>query len=390
MRFPEFVDIWQKLTLKNFTERIRRKNVNNTSNKPLTISAQYGLIDQNDFFDRQIASKDMSGYYLLNNGEFAYNKSYSNEYPLGTVKRLDRYQNGALSSLYICFSPKLNIVNSDFLVHYFETSKWHKGILNIAGEGARNHGLLNMSVEDYFNTQHNIPYIKEQEKISIFLNLIITRIETQSKIIEDLELLKKSISHKIFGDNSFIKKDWKLTKLSDILEERKTYDVKESSYPHVTLSKDGIYSKSDRYNRDFLVKDEEKNYKITYLNDICYNPANLKFGVICLNTYGDAIFSPIYITYEVKDGNDAYFISQYVTNSTFIGHIRKYEQGTVYERMAVSSEDFLKGKIYLPPINIQNEISQIFKLLDKKINLELEILNKLKEQKKYLLSNMFI
>ena len=390
MRFSEFVDIWQKLPLKNFTERIRRKNVNNTSNRPLTISAQYGLIDQNDFFDRQIASKDMSGYYLLNNGEFAYNKIYSNKYPLGTVKRLDKYQNGALSSLYICFNPKLNIVNSDFLVHYFETSKWHKGILDIAGEGARNHGLLNMAVDDYFNTQHNIPSLKEQEKISKFLNLIVYRIETQSKIIEDLKLLEKSISHKIFGDNSLIKKDWKLTKLSDVLIERKTYDVKESSYPHVTLSKDGIYSKSDRYNRDFLVKDEEKNYKITHLNDICYNPANLKFGVICLNTYGDAIFSPIYVTYEVKNGNDAYFISQYVTNSTFIGHIRKYEQGTVYERMAVSSEDFLKGKIYLPPINIQNKIAQIFKLLDKKINIELEILNKLKEQKKYLLSNMFI
>ena len=209
-------------------------------------------------------------------------------------------------------------------------------------------------------------------------------------LIKELKLKAKSLSHKIFGDNSLIKKDWKLTKLSDVLIERKTYDLKESSYPHVTLSKDGIYSKSDRYNRDFLVKDEEKNYKITHLNDICYNPANLKFGVICLNTYGDAIFSPIYVTYEVKDSNDAYFISRYVTNSTFIGHIRKYEQGTVYERMAVSSEDFLKGKIYLPPINIQNEIAQMFKLLDKKINLELEILNKLKEQKKYLLYNMFI
>ena len=232
--------------------------------------------------------------------------------------------------------------------------------------------------------------LEEELKIVKLFTLIDSRIKTQSKIIEDLELLEKSISHKIFGDNSLIKKDWKLTKLSDVLIERKTYDVKESSYPHVTLSKDGIYSKSDRYNRDFLVKDEEKNYKITHLNDICYNPANLKFGVICLNTYGDAIFSPIYVTYEVKNGNDAYFISQYVTNSTFIGHIRKYEQGTVYERMAVSSEDFLKGKIYLPPINIQNEITQIFKLLDKKINIELEILNKLKEQKKYLLSNMFI
>ena len=251
-------------------------------------------------------------------------------------------------------------------------------------------GQPGINAKEYQTYQISYPSYVIQLKISKFMRMIDKRIQAQSKIIEDLGLLKKSISHKIFGDNSLIKKDWKLTKLSDVLIERKTYDVKESKYPHVTLSKDGIYSKSDRYNRDFLVKDEDKNYKITHLNDICYNPANLKFGVICLNSYGDAIFSPIYVTYEVKDGNDAYFISQYVTNSTFIGHIRKYEQGTVYERMAVSSEDFLKGKIYLPSITIQNEISQIFKLLDKKINLELEVLNKLKEQKKYLLSNMFI
>ena len=92
----------------------------------------------------------MSGYYLLLKGEFAYNKSYSNDYPLGAVKRLDKYPNGALSSLYICFSVDESKINSDFLTHYFETSKWHKGIINIAGEGARNHGLLNISPTDFY------------------------------------------------------------------------------------------------------------------------------------------------------------------------------------------------------------------------------------------------
>ena len=88
------------------------------------------------------------------------------------------------------------------MVHYFETSKWHKGILDIAGEGARNHGLLNMAVDDYFNTQHNIPSLKEQEKISKFLNLIVYRIETQSKIIEDLESLKKWFINQQFKQNT--------------------------------------------------------------------------------------------------------------------------------------------------------------------------------------------
>ena len=232
--------------------------------------------------------------------------------------------------------------------------------------------------------------IAEQIKIVRLFTLINKRIKSQYKIIEDLEILKKSIRLSIFGDNSKIKTNWKIAKLSTVLKERKTYDIKESKYSHATLSKEGIHAKTDRYNRDFLVKDEEKNYKITHLNDICYNPANLKFGVICLNTYGDAIFSPIYVTYEVKNGNDPYFISQFVTNSTFIGHIRKYEQGTVYERMAVSSEDFLKGQINLPDYQTQLQISKIFKSIDEKIKLELQVLEKYKEQKKFLLSNMFI
>lgn len=235
-----------------------------------------------------------------------------------------------------------------------------------------------------------IPEQSEREKISLFFSIINKRIATQSKIIEDLELVKKGISNTVFGDESSIKKSWKTVKLSDILKERKTYDVKDSIYPHATLSKEGISVKTDRYNRDFLVKDEKKEYKITHLNDICYNPANLKFGVICLNTFGDAIFSPIYATFLIDKKCDPYFISMYLTNSTFIGRIRKYEQGTVYERMAVCSDDFLKAEINLPIYEEQLRISNIFKTIEEKIVIEQTILKKLKAQKKFLLSNLFI
>lgn len=226
LRFKEYNGSWQKYSLETFAKRVKRKNIDQVSKRPLTISAQYGLIDQSEFFDRQIASKDMSGYYLLKNGEFAYNKSYSNDYPWGAVKRLDKYECGALSTLYICFSLDDSIVNSDFLSHYFETNKWHKGVSDIAGEGARNHGLLNMSVEDYFLTKHYLPSQMEQEKISHFLNLITARIETQSKIIKDLELVKKGISNTVFGDKSTIKNSWVKIKLSSILKERKIMMLK--------------------------------------------------------------------------------------------------------------------------------------------------------------------
>ena len=193
MRFPEFVDEWEEYMLSDFVERVKRKNKNNLCKLPLTISAQYGLVDQISFFNKVIASENMSNYYLLHKGDFAYNKSYSSEYPWGAIKRLDRYEQGTLSSLYICFKPYSH-VSSDFLTHYFETSKWHQGISEIAVEGARNHGLLNVGIQDFFETMHCLPQnLLEQEKIAKFLNLIEERIATQNKIIEDLKKLKSAI-----------------------------------------------------------------------------------------------------------------------------------------------------------------------------------------------------
>ena len=181
------------MRLDAFTERVMRKNKNNKSKLPLTISAQYGLVDQITLFNKVIASTDMSNYYLLKKGEFAYNKSYSSDYPWGAIKRLDNYERGALSSLYIGFAPQDNVV-SDFILQYFESPKWHKGVSEIAVEGARNHGLLNVSVQDFFHTYHYVPKDKkEQIKIAKLLMLLDERIATQSKIIDKLQSLIKGL-----------------------------------------------------------------------------------------------------------------------------------------------------------------------------------------------------
>ena len=113
--------------MEDLVDRVTRKNQDLVSELPLTISAQYGLIDQNEFFDKRVASKDVSGYYLIENGEFAYNKSTSTDAPWGAVKRLDHYENGVLSTLYIVFGIKENNpIDSNFLVSYYNTNLWHK------------------------------------------------------------------------------------------------------------------------------------------------------------------------------------------------------------------------------------------------------------------------
>lgn len=170
---------------------------------PLTISSKDGLVDQVTYFNKKVSSKDMSGYYLLLNGEFAYNKSYSVGYDFGSIKRLDSYPMGALSTLYICFA--LTRHNSDFIKVYFDSLKWYKEIYMIAAEGARNHGLLNVPTDGFFTTQHILPQsVDEQIKIAKFLTLIEQRIDKQQHLVNNLKLYKRGLSIAIFDKKSLI------------------------------------------------------------------------------------------------------------------------------------------------------------------------------------------
>lgn len=200
IRFSRYTDDWEQRKLGDLVNRVTRKNQDLVSELPLTISAQYGLIDQNEFFDKRVASKDVSGYYLIENGEFAYNKSTSTDAPWGAIKRLDRYENGVLSTLYIVFGIKENNpVDSDFLVSYYSTNLWHKGIHEIAAEGARNHGLLNIAPADFFETKLMIPQdIEEQKKIGKYFEELERLITLHQRKLEKLKKVKKSLLEHMF------------------------------------------------------------------------------------------------------------------------------------------------------------------------------------------------
>ena len=244
-------------------------------------------------------------------------------------------------------------------------------------------GQPGINSQEYGSYTIYLPSILEQNRIASLLSLLDKRISTQNKIIEDLKTLRKGIIDSLFKPSKSEEQ------LSKFLSERKTYSEKGEGFEHVTLSKEGICPKTERYDRDFLVTTEDKNYKITKLNDICYNPANLKFGVICLNTYGDAIFSPIYVTFEVKN-IDPYYLSLFLTSNRFIKKALRYQQGTVYERMAVNPEDFCKCKIPLNDNVTIQQITKVVSLLDSKIKVEENIIQKYRIQKDCLLSNLFI
>ena len=197
IRFEGFADPWEQRQLGEVAHRVIRKNEGNQSDLPLTISAQHGLVDQRDYFNNQVASRDMSGYYLLENGEFAYNKSTSGDSPWGAIKRLTKYEKGCLSTLYICFG--LDLGDPDFLVTYYETNRWHGAVQMIAAEGARNHGLLNIAPDDFFETVLTLPCsTEEQKQIGCFFTQLNSLITLHQRTLELLRNIKKSLLDRMF------------------------------------------------------------------------------------------------------------------------------------------------------------------------------------------------
>ena len=276
LRFPGFDEPWKAEKLSDFAERVTRKNTNNETSLPLTISSKDGLVDQISYFNKTVASKDMSGYYLLKNGEYAYNKSYSVGYDFGSVKRLDRYDMGALSTLYICFALKKH--DSDFIKAYFDSLKWYREIYMISAEGARNHGLLNVPTDEFFDTKHYIPMDSaEQRKIADFMIALEHRIEAQQSLVDNLKKYKRGLLREIFA------------KLSESCENRKLKDVS-------VLFADGdwIESKDQASNGIRLIQtgnvgfgmylDKPQNAK--YISDDTFHRLN------CLEIYaGDILIS---------------------------------------------------------------------------------------------------
>ena len=232
LRFPGFDEPWKAEKLSDFADRVTRKNSKNETNLPLTISSKDGLVDQVSYFNKTVASKDMSGYYLLKNGEFAYNKSYSVGYDFGSIKRLDRYSMGALSTLYICFALKKH--DSDFIKAYFDSLKWYRKIYMISAEGARNHGLLNVPADEFFETKHYLPEnTDEQRKIADFIIALDRRIEAQQSLVDNIKKYKRGAIKSLFTQELTLAENttkWERHKLSDLITLQSGQDFAPSDY----------------------------------------------------------------------------------------------------------------------------------------------------------------
>ena len=391
LRFREFTDSWTLIPIKKLLRFQNGINADSTkygkgikyisvsdilNNQYITYDCIKGLID----IDEKTFNK-----FIVEYGDILFQRSSETFEDIGRANVYLDKEHSATFGGFVIRGKKISDYNPLFFRYLLCTHNARKQTVRM-GAGAQHYNIGQEGLEKiclYF------PCLQEQQKISDFLSAIDNKIAVQNKIISDLKVLKKELCNRYFKS---VHNDTSLeyVTLKDILTERKEYCSKDGTYPHGTLSKEGVSPKTERYDRDFLVKNEDKQYKVTHFNDICYNPANLKFGVICRNTYGDLIFSPIYVTFEIADTVYPAYIELFLTNANFIGRIRRYEQGTVYERMAVSPEDFLSYETRMPTYKEQVKFADKIQRIQDKIELESLFLNYLQKQRKYLLNAMFI
>ena len=348
---------WSVVRFSSLFKRLTRKNAENNQNV-LTISAQKGLVRQIDYYNTLYASEKKEGYSLLSKGGFSYNKSYSSDYAYGAIKRLDAYDSGIVSPLYICFTPEEG-TNSDFYLQYFEAGRFNREIYKIAQEGARNHGLLNVSTEDFFNSDLVFPSLGEQERIAEILVSCDKVIELKQKRIEEEKKKKKWLMHGFFGNES--PAGWSVALYSDICSflNGRAYKQEEllASGVYPILRVGNLFTKGDWYYSDLELSEDK------YIDDgdLIY-AWSASFGPR-IWTGGKVIYH--YHIWKVipKTGIDKDYLYQYFLYDVDL--LAKEQQGGTMSH--ITKETMEKRKCCFPDFDKQKVIAQMLSQLDKQI-----------------------
>lgn len=407
IRFAGFTDPWEQCELLNIVDQITRKNINNESTLPLTISAEYGLIDQFNYYNNRVASKDVSNYYLILNGEFAYNKSTSDGYPWGAIKRLDFYEKGVLSTLYIVFKIKTidetQIVDSDFLNIFFSTDCWHKHISKNAAEGARNHGLLNITANDFLEMKLYQPKnIMEQKRIGLFITQLNTLITLHQRKCEKLKLLKKSMLEKMFPKNGKNVPEVRFAGFTDAWEQcelNEINDVRDGTHDSPKYVDTGFPFITSKNVKEGYINFDDFNYISEEDYNIINKRSKVDKGDILMGMIGtignialirQEPFFAIKNVALIKDVGitKSDFLYHYLESPMLIYQLKNSLDGGTQK--FISLNRVRKLKISITSIEEQTKVGNFFKDLDDLITLHQRKCEKLKIIKKSMLEKMFV
>ena len=379
---------WEEIRFNKKFSRVNRKNTEGNTNV-LTISAQYGLINQEEFFNKSVASEDKSTYFLLKKGEYAYNKSYSSGYPFGALKRLERYDSGVVSPLYICFAATSENKCPDFYSQYFEAGKMNSEIQAFAQEGARNHGLLNISVDDFFNSVIVSPSLAEQEKIAKILAAQDKVIALKEKLLEEKKKQKKYLMQQLLTGKKRLpgfSGEWENVQFKDCITEIDERTIESGQYEILSVTKNGIEKQTEHFNQQIASKDNS-GYKIIKYNQLAFSILNLWMGSLgVLKSAKIGIVSPAYKVYDftkkMLSDFGKYFLRSH--NIVWLYNINS-EVGASVVRKNLDLNSLMNSIIQIPSICEQEKIAQVIDFYDKELSVIQKSIDQEKQKKKALM-----
>lgn len=400
LRFPGFEGEWKEKKLSDVFTRLTKKNTEDNKNI-LTISAQYGLISQLDFFKKSVSASDVTGYYLLRKGDFAYNKSSSQGRPVGAIKPLKLYDKGVVSTLYICFKCKdPNAIG--FWEQYFDASIFDKEIMSIAQEGARNHGLLNVPTKGFFDLTVLEPTPTEQKKIAECLEEIDKLIAAQGEKVDALKEKKKGLMQQLFPQQGKttprlrfpgFKGEWEEKTLKEVSSKiNKRNSQLEYTRVLTNSANVGVVDQNEYFDRDIAVKENTSNYHVIELNDFVYNPrisTAAPVGPISINKTGRGIMSPLYTVFRFHTGYIPFF-EQYFQTTIWHQYLKSIANfGARFDRMNINTEGFFNMSLFIPSPEEQKKIADFLSEMDESIASESAKLDALKDHKRGLMQQLF-
>ena len=372
LRFPEFSGEWTKTLLNNYLEENKERNKRGifTKNHVLSVSGDFGIVNQIELLGRSFAGKSVLDYHVVRTGNIVYTKSPLKEYPYGIVK-VNGGVDGIVSTLYAVYKVK-ETANGKFVEYYFglpnRTNRYFKPIVRI---GAKHD--MKIGNDEVLANYVVFPCVDEQKRISDFIGLLDERIATQIKIIEKLESLIKGLCSSLFDKNKYDS----FVRLGDISEiTNGNSDVQDASLSY----SDGMYP--------FFDRSEDIKFQPEYLLDkeaIIYPGEGSEFYPRYYNGKF-ALHQRCYAIYDIAPN----FATKYL-------YFFCKTQNSYFVRNAVGStvaslrlDTFKRLNIPNIPIEVQKTYVQLLDIIETKIIDNKTVLKKYEEQKKYLLSNLFI
>ena len=402
LRFPDFLNDgeWEVKRLGDIAEKVTSKNKSNEQLPVLTNSATEGVVNQQDYFDREIVTREnLTNYHIIELNDFVYNPPISVAAPVGPISR-NKIGIGIMSPLYTIFKFKEG--NIDFFEQYFRTNCWHQYLKDRANFGAR-FDRMNISNEDFFNLPISFPPLAEQCRIAACLSALDEMLAATNDKLEQLKAYKKGLLQKLFPAQGKtmpefrfkeFEKDgeWEIKKLGDIITEVKDTTNDSATIPLYSLTiEEGITAKTERYERGFLVTKKDNVFKVVSPNDFVSNPMNLRFGAIgCNHNTFSVCVSGYYDVFRFKESGNSVFWVNYLMSDLLLHKYDEIAIGSLIEKRRVYYSNLQNLSVLVPSIQEQRRIANCLSLIDETINAYAEKIVHFRQYKKGLMHQMFV